>query len=212
MEKMRYYIATVKDRFHPTLSPNAARLLDRHYQSCRENQNNTVHITVRFFESLIRLSQAHAKLMYRSVVTLMDAAAIIILMESSAMKCGGLNSSFSNDVSGLAYTEPLHIETPSHDEAQGLFLRDQSRLLLLYDMIECIPPKDRRVDSGDSNGDSLVQEQCLELYGEAGVASSQRNVSQYEDTWGRTILSANPPSQIIAQNSRDSNKRKRSVD
>jgi DNA recombination-dependent growth factor C len=38
-------------------------------------------ITVRFLESLVRLSEAHAKLLYRDYATKFDAISVIILME-----------------------------------------------------------------------------------------------------------------------------------
>ena len=80
MEKLRAYIATVKARFHPQLSADAAQLLERHYQKCRLTDSSTVTHTVRLLESLIRLSQAHARLMYRNLVEIQDAVASIHLV------------------------------------------------------------------------------------------------------------------------------------
>ncbi|EEC43282.1 predicted protein, partial [Phaeodactylum tricornutum CCAP 1055/1] len=57
MEKLRAYIAVVKERFLPVISDEAATLLERHYEKCRSSQSNTIPVTVRFLESLIRLSQ-----------------------------------------------------------------------------------------------------------------------------------------------------------
>jgi hypothetical protein len=85
MEKLRAYIAIVRDRFHPTLSPEASELLQNHYDMCRQsNSSKSLPITVRFLESLIRLSQAHARLMYRNEVLEDDAVAVILLMGCTA--------------------------------------------------------------------------------------------------------------------------------
>ncbi|OEU15123.1 MCM-domain-containing protein, partial [Fragilariopsis cylindrus CCMP1102] len=83
MEKLRAYIAIVKDRFRPIISDEAATLLETHYEKVRSAQSFTIPITVRFLESLIRLSQAHARLMYRNTVTLEDAIAVLRIMECS---------------------------------------------------------------------------------------------------------------------------------
>ncbi|EED88948.1 predicted protein, partial [Thalassiosira pseudonana CCMP1335] len=58
MEKLRAYIATVRDKFHPTLTQEASQLLENHYSLCRQSKTEkSLPITVRFLESLIRLSQ-----------------------------------------------------------------------------------------------------------------------------------------------------------
>ena len=217
MDKLRCYIATVKDRFHPSVSSSAALLLERHYQRCREQRNVTIHVTVRFFESLIRLSQAHARLMHRDVVTISDAAAVILLMESSALKCGGLNPSFSSDSHGLIFCEPLHSDFPDSDEADELFLQDQTRLLHLYGMIECIPKEDRRETSTllETN-EALIDKEVSEIYQRRnylGEGNTQQNYSQVEDSWGRKFWNATPPSQQNNNNCTvGSNNRRRDAD
>jgi DNA replicative helicase MCM subunit Mcm2 (Cdc46/Mcm family) len=69
MEKSRAYIAVVGHRFHPTLSDDAATLLEKHFERCHLSESATIPVNVRFLESIIRLSQAHARLMYRNEVT-----------------------------------------------------------------------------------------------------------------------------------------------
>merc|ERR1712183_475901 len=83
MEKLREYIATVKSQFHPTLTPQAGLLLQKHYEACRLSNQMALDITIRCFESLIRLAQAHARLLFRNIVKVDDAVSIILLMESS---------------------------------------------------------------------------------------------------------------------------------
>ncbi|KAL3775057.1 hypothetical protein ACHAW5_001191 [Stephanodiscus triporus] len=102
MEKLRAYIATIREKFHPTLTPEASELLENHYSLCRQRGNCQTLVTVRFLESLIRLSQAHARLMYRDKVLLDDAVAVILLMEctaaaSSGRMFGGGGVNYSSD-------------------------------------------------------------------------------------------------------------------
>jgi hypothetical protein len=130
MEKLRSYVAHVKERFHPTLSPEAARLLQAHYNECRSADKASVQITVRFLESLIRLSQAHARLMHRNTVTLQDAVATILVMECSAAATGGLHN-----VSSL-HRSPMETDFPSFEEADLIFQREEYEVLSRYGMLE----------------------------------------------------------------------------
>ena len=59
----------------------AAQLLEAHYEKCRSCQSNTIPVTVRFLESLIRLSEALAKMRYRSIVTKHDALEAVRLWQ-----------------------------------------------------------------------------------------------------------------------------------
>ena len=96
MEKLRAYISIVKDRFQPVISDDAAILLERHYEKVRSCQSSVIPVTVRFLEPLIRLTQAHARLMYRNEATLQDAVAVLRVMECSAYAYGG----FDGNVNG----------------------------------------------------------------------------------------------------------------
>mmetsp|Transcript_15773 Transcript_15773/g.22529 ORF Transcript_15773/g.22529 Transcript_15773/m.22529 type:complete len:791 (-) Transcript_15773:2048-4420(-) len=141
MEKLRAYIATVKSRFKPRISPSAAQLLQAHYQSCRMSENPTVQVTVRLFEALIRLSQAHARLMFRNTVTLQDAVCVILLMECSVWSVGGSNATFAD-------TFPLNHD-PMEDfrddsECDSEFLREQYALLARYGLLDLLPESERK--------------------------------------------------------------------
>eukprot|EP00591_Stephanopyxis_turris_P006379 CAMPEP_0195529880 /NCGR_PEP_ID=MMETSP0794_2-20130614/32523_1 /TAXON_ID=515487 /ORGANISM="Stephanopyxis turris, Strain CCMP 815" /LENGTH=378 /DNA_ID=CAMNT_0040661255 /DNA_START=202 /DNA_END=1336 /DNA_ORIENTATION=- len=138
MEKLRAYIAAVKERFQPTLSPEAALLLQRHYTRCREMPTLSISITVRFLESLIRLSQAHARLMYRNTVTLQDAAAVILIMESSAATSGGLKGEFI-DPKDFLYKPPMESNFPSNEQADLDFMKDQQTVIRRYGMLDYLP-------------------------------------------------------------------------
>lgn len=97
IEKLRAYISIVKDRFQPIISNGAALLLERHYEKVRSAQSFVIPVTVRLLESLIRLTQAHARLMYRNTATLEDAISVLRVMECSAYAYGG----FDGNVTGM---------------------------------------------------------------------------------------------------------------
>ena len=141
MEKLRAYISVVKDRFQPAMSDAAAMLLERHYEKCRSARSNTIPVTVRFLESLIRLSQAHARLMYRTMVTLEDAVAVIEVMECSAFVYGGFDGGV-DDPHNAQYCDPMTVdfgETPDDD-----FLCKEYRILQRYGMVDYMDEDRRR--------------------------------------------------------------------
>ena len=81
LDTLKAYLRWCKESFQPRLSREAKNALIAYYQARRALRAD--HVTVRFFESLIRLSQAHAKLMARDVVTTEDAVVAICLTDSS---------------------------------------------------------------------------------------------------------------------------------
>lgn len=81
---LRRYIHYVKQRFKPVLTKEAEGVLSGYYQlQRRDGTHNAARTTVRMLESLIRLAQAHARLMFRNEVTRLDAIAAILCIESS---------------------------------------------------------------------------------------------------------------------------------
>jgi MCM AAA-lid domain/MCM P-loop domain len=150
MEKLRAYISVVKERFQPIMSDNAALLLERHYEKCRSAQSNTIPITVRFLESLIRLSQAHARLMYRNTVTLQDAVAVIRIMECTAYTYGGYEG-IVNDNENIMYCDPISIDFSP--EADLDFVCFEYRILKRYGMLNHMPANDRKKALAELNAD-----------------------------------------------------------
>ncbi|XP_064983701.1 probable DNA helicase MCM9 [Musa acuminata AAA Group] len=81
---LRRYIHYVKQHFKPVLTKESERVISSYYQLQRRSAiHNAARTTVRMLESLIRLAQAHARLMFRNEVTQLDAIAAILCIESS---------------------------------------------------------------------------------------------------------------------------------
>ncbi|MBA0881496.1 hypothetical protein Goshw_001033 [Gossypium schwendimanii] len=82
---LRRYIGYVKKHFKPVLTKEAEKIkiaIDAIHLH-RTIMGNAARTTVRMLESLIRLAQAHARLMFRNEVTRLDAIAAILCIESS---------------------------------------------------------------------------------------------------------------------------------
>lgn len=69
-------------KLHPPLSEEANRILASYYQlQRRQTFRNKSRTTVRLLESLVRISQGHAKLMFHNSVQTIDAIMAVVLME-----------------------------------------------------------------------------------------------------------------------------------
>eukprot|EP01022_Parablepharisma_sp_SALTPOND_P004342 TRINITY_DN120118_c0_g1_i1.p8 TRINITY_DN120118_c0_g1~~TRINITY_DN120118_c0_g1_i1.p8 ORF type:complete len:178 (+),score=23.22 TRINITY_DN120118_c0_g1_i1:1897-2430(+) len=105
VEKLRWYIRYIQREIHPTVSAEAELVLQKYYQHLRGSSLVPVERkTLRMLESLIRLSQAHARLMYRSEILVQDAIFVILLMEHALMT-NLLDSCYSCKLSEVEYTE-----------------------------------------------------------------------------------------------------------
>ncbi|KAJ1258632.1 hypothetical protein BS78_10G090600 [Paspalum vaginatum] len=83
LPQLRRYINYVR-RFKPVLTKEAEIVISSYYQLQRKSgTHNAARTTVRMLESLIRLAQAHARLMFRNEVRQLDAVAAILCIESS---------------------------------------------------------------------------------------------------------------------------------
>ncbi|KAF7113881.1 hypothetical protein RHSIM_RhsimUnG0105100 [Rhododendron simsii] len=81
---LRRYIYFVRRYFKPVLTKEAEKVISSYYQLQRRSATqNAARTTVRMLESLIRLAQAHARLMFRNEVTRLDAVTAILCIESS---------------------------------------------------------------------------------------------------------------------------------
>jgi DNA helicase MCM8 len=82
---LKKYIGYAKKYIHPKLSNEAIGILQKFYLSLRKSHisKDSTPITTRQLESLIRLSQARAKIELRSVVSEQDALDVIEIMKDS---------------------------------------------------------------------------------------------------------------------------------
>ena len=84
IEKLRGYVAWVKDQYHPTLSEEAKVILQQYYQLQRASDTRTsARTTIRLLESLVRVTQAHARLMMNTEADVRDAVMAVCLVELS---------------------------------------------------------------------------------------------------------------------------------
>ncbi|MCS6784349.1 MAG: minichromosome maintenance protein MCM [Candidatus Caldarchaeum sp.] len=88
-ETLRKYIAYSK-RYEPTISTKALKMLEEFYLKMRSlyETTSTVSITARQFESLIRLTEAHARARLKNSADEDDAASVILLMKKSLQEVG----------------------------------------------------------------------------------------------------------------------------
>jgi DNA helicase MCM9 len=116
MDKLRNYISYVR-RLTPVMTSQANRVLSQYYQVQRQaDARNVARTTVRLLESLVRLSQAHARLMCRDKVLVQDAVVAVTIMESSMM--------------GTALLGPvntLHSAFPQHADEE--YVRQETLIL-----------------------------------------------------------------------------------
>ncbi|XP_017548008.1 DNA helicase MCM9 isoform X1 [Pygocentrus nattereri] len=116
MEKMRAYFCLIK-RLRPHITHEANSILVRYYQLQRQSDSrNAARTTIRMLESLGRLAEAHARLMFRETVTVEDAVVVVSVMECS-MQGGAL----------LVNVNTLHTSFPDNPKEQ---YRTQCQIVL----------------------------------------------------------------------------------
>ena len=98
---LQKYICWVRN-FQPVLLPEAEAVLTAFYQAQRRATDRTQALTtIRMLEGLVRIAQAHAKLMARTEVTRQDAVVAVLLVEASTQCTAGvanaLHSQFADD-------------------------------------------------------------------------------------------------------------------
>lgn len=93
---LRKYLAFVRQTVNPRVSDEAANILKEFYLNLRDKyaDDDSIPITLRQLESLIRLSQARAKLERREEVTVEDANDVVDLMKESLFEVLADNMGF----------------------------------------------------------------------------------------------------------------------
>ncbi|KAM7367504.1 hypothetical protein PAMP_013796 [Pampus punctatissimus] len=129
MEKMKAYFCVIK-RLQPQVSEEANCILTRYYQLQRQsNGRSAARTTIRMLESLSRLAEAHARLMYRETVTIEDAVMAVSVMECS-MQGGGL----MGNVNAILTSFPADPGQQYHTQCQVLLEGLNLPLLLQKEM------------------------------------------------------------------------------
>ena len=84
---LRKYIEYAKKYVHPKLSRAAAKILQKQYLTMRAEMSlgHSIPVTTRHLESMIRLSQARAKVELREEVTADDAQDVVMLLQESLL-------------------------------------------------------------------------------------------------------------------------------
>lgn len=86
VESLRQYIAWVKSTFHPAMTQPAEQVLSGYYQLRRAAAGrHAARTTLRLLESLVRLAQAHARLMAKERIGVVDAVMAVALVDSSVV-------------------------------------------------------------------------------------------------------------------------------
>jgi DNA helicase MCM9 len=111
---LQAYLAYVKE-LKPELTRGAMVVLESYYLLQRKNDaRSAARTTVRLLESLIRLSQAHARIMCRRQVLLQDALMAILVVEASL-----------NINSMLGMESVLHTEFPADPDAEYAEMKEK---------------------------------------------------------------------------------------
>ncbi|KRX99443.1 DNA helicase MCM9, partial [Trichinella pseudospiralis] len=163
-DKIKTYIKVVKS-IEPSISEGAEKLvylgivLTQYFMKQRSNVNREEGLTtVRMLDSLIRLAQAHARLMFRDVVTVQDALIATIFIELTL-----------KDLSLLVTPDPLQSVFPSDPEA------DYKQFEML--MLEVLG-LDGQLNGADSRGDCSIKISTLKDDSKQSFKFEQCNYSE----------------------------------
>ncbi|CAO2628103.1 DNA helicase MCM9 [Lemmus lemmus] len=150
MEKMKTYFCLIRN-LQPTLSDVSNQVLLRYYQMQRQSDSrNAARTTIRLLESLIRLAEAHARLMFRNTVTLEDAITVVSVMESS-MQGGAL----------LGGVNALHTSFPESPQAQ--YRRQCELILEKLELQSLLSEELRRLERLQNDSVHQPQPQAVEV-------------------------------------------------
>ncbi|KAJ3128201.1 DNA helicase mcm9 [Nowakowskiella sp. JEL0407] len=181
IEKLQTYIQHVKASFTPKLSEDSMLVLKKYYQIQRAADiRNAARTTIRLLESLIRLAQAHARLMYQNTVTVRDTVVAVLLMEASMQSSALIN-----------ITSTLHVPFP--EDPDDDFEKSKVQVLTKLGLDDLI------TDDGDGDEMEVANDQlnstpenfCSWEATQRGKASA--NEERQTDKEKQRAVESNPP-------------------
>ncbi|CAB3250809.1 unnamed protein product [Arctia plantaginis] len=123
LEKLQMYIDLVGPRF-TEMTKSANMILQSYYMLQRRSEHrDPSRTTVRMLDSLVRLSQAHCRLMYRTTILPMDAIIAITLVDLSMQDCT------LDDT-----TDALHSTIPKYSDYE--YLQTAKKLLTQLNLLD----------------------------------------------------------------------------
>ncbi len=149
IEMLRTYISYTKHNGQPKMSFPARVIISKYYQLQRMAVTRDVaRTTVRLLESLIRLSQAHAKLLWQSEILAHDAISAIILMESSLQTQAilGVRPDLYADV---------------HEDPEAQYQEMAAQILSRLHINPAVFQEDEQVDADDLASESAELDEIL---------------------------------------------------
>nr|XP_046228947.1 DNA helicase MCM9 isoform X2 [Scatophagus argus] len=150
MEKMKAYFSVIK-HLQPQMSEEANSILKRYYQLQRQSDSrSTARTTIRMLESLSRLAEAHARLMYRETVTIEDA-----VMAVSVMECSMQGGALLGNVNALLTSFPADPSKQYQTQCQILLKGLNLPLLLQREMDRLYRIKSNTLEASPPTRDTI---------------------------------------------------------
>ncbi|KAF9178530.1 DNA helicase mcm9 [Haplosporangium sp. Z 767] len=165
LDRLKAYLVWIKTTFEPKLTPPAEQVLVSYYQLQRKADiRNAARTTIRLLESLIRLSQAHARLMAQDQVLVQDAVVIVSLMEATAQggaaMLGGIN--------------PLHASFPKNAEEE--YYRQEEAMLGRLGLSHLASRPDSKMDIAPDSENKIRSQGGGEFSVMAGLLQQRQKV------------------------------------
>eukprot|EP00188_Purpureofilum_apyrenoidigerum_P001183 Plantae.Rhodophyta-Purpureofilum_apyrenoidigerum.ctg1630.p1 GENE.Plantae.Rhodophyta-Purpureofilum_apyrenoidigerum.ctg1630~~Plantae.Rhodophyta-Purpureofilum_apyrenoidigerum.ctg1630.p1 ORF type:complete len:486 (-),score=74.30 Plantae.Rhodophyta-Purpureofilum_apyrenoidigerum.ctg1630:110-1567(-) len=194
--KLQLYLHHVKKSISPELSDNAQLLLSTYYSAERASERrNAARTTVRLLESLIRLTQAHARLMLRKLAVVQDGLFAIAAVETSAVNASVLGGRLGT-LHGLFPQDP---EADYRNFAQHIIVK-----LGLEGKIDAFEGYNASTESSQSAGQQDQSSDVLEgLDNLTGSASSPSPAYDSLPMQGEGEASTRDKGQVIESQSND---------
>lgn len=171
-EELKEYVNFVRNRLDPKMSAIGELVLSRYYQLQRRSDTlRCARTTVRLLESLVRLAQAHAKLMFHREVDLVDAITAVLLVEASLTSTQTLESSVNLHASEMEMEE--YIAWYEATEKELLFKLEINKANLLDSESES-----ENLSASEGNTSMNLSEGLLDLESPANTSFMRSSFTQ----------------------------------